>query len=78
LRNQVQHKKRHAVKLGHDWLTTRAWLHEYLMSRLEHGGPRKPLPPDYATPAGMDPIVPVPARRPAFSRRGYVPRGEEG
>jgi hypothetical protein len=50
LRNQVQNKKLHAVKLGHDWLTTRAWLHEYLMAREGHQGPRKPLPPHYVAP----------------------------
>jgi hypothetical protein len=31
------------------YLTTRRWLHEYLMSR-PHASGRKPLPPDYVAP----------------------------
>jgi hypothetical protein len=37
-------------RYGHERLTTRRMLHRYLLSRLEHGGPRKPLPPDYVPP----------------------------
>jgi excisionase family DNA binding protein len=50
-------------------------LHAYLASR-KRARPR-PLPPDYPTPAGMEPIVPHVPRRPASSRRGYVARGAQ-
>jgi hypothetical protein len=38
------------VQVGWHRYTTRRMLHRYLMSRTEHGGPRKPLPPDYVAP----------------------------
>jgi hypothetical protein len=37
-------------RYGRERLTTRRMLHRYLLSRLEHGGPRKPLPEDYVAP----------------------------
>ena len=35
------------VRLGHDRLTTRRWLHEYLMGRDGRNQQAAPLPPDY-------------------------------
>jgi hypothetical protein len=71
LRIQARAGRLRTVKPAHDLLTTRMWLHEYLRGREGRQGGHRPLPPDYVTPAGMDPIVPVPARRPATSRRTY-------
>jgi hypothetical protein len=42
--------KLEVFRYGRERLTTRRMLHRYLLSRLEHGGPRKPLPPDYVAP----------------------------
>jgi hypothetical protein len=50
LRQQARRNNLKTVKLAHDLLTTRVWLHEYLMAREQHPGPRKPLPPDYVAP----------------------------
>jgi hypothetical protein len=38
------------VRLGHDRLTTRRWLHEYLMGRDERNQHAAPLPDDYVPP----------------------------
>ena len=38
------------VRLGHDRLTTRRWLHEYLMGRDETNTHAAPLPEGYVPP----------------------------
>jgi excisionase family DNA binding protein len=43
-----------ARRIGHNWLTTRRKLHRYLAGRKR--GVVKPLPPDYVTPEGEEPI----------------------
>ena len=43
-----------AERPGHDWLTTRRWLHRYLAGRKR--GVVKPLPGGYETPEGEEPI----------------------
>jgi hypothetical protein len=51
LRVQALAGKLRTVKLARDLLTTRRWLHEYLMAADERDkGARKPLPPDYQAP----------------------------
>jgi excisionase family DNA binding protein len=50
LRQQVRKERLRTVKPGHDLLTTRTWLHEYLTSRDATFGKVKPLPPDYVAP----------------------------
>jgi hypothetical protein len=45
-----------AVKVARDWLTTRRQLHGYLAGRKSHGFAVKPLPADYETPNGEEPI----------------------
>jgi hypothetical protein len=47
---QARNGRLKTVKPAHDWLTTRVWLHEYLMAREGRQGGRKPLPPDYVAP----------------------------
>jgi hypothetical protein len=50
LRAQAQRKRLRTLQVARNYLTTRAWLHEYLMSREGHQGGRNPLPPDYVAP----------------------------
>jgi hypothetical protein len=51
LRVQANKGKLHTVRLGHDLLTTRRWLHAYLMEASERDrGRRLPLPADYQAP----------------------------
>jgi hypothetical protein len=55
LRNQARSRRSQparlqAVKLGHDLLTTRRWLHEYLTTRDETRQQAAPLPADYQAP----------------------------
>jgi excisionase family DNA binding protein len=51
LKNQIHNKRLQAVRLGHNWLTTRRWLHEYLMEASQRDrGRRLPLPADYQAP----------------------------
>jgi hypothetical protein len=50
LRNQARAGKLRTQKLGHDLVTSRRWLHEYLMSRDTQRGRTKPLPVDYRAP----------------------------
>ena len=55
LRNQALAGKLRTVKLAHDLLTTRRWLHEYLESRDDSRGAKPaPLPADYQAPDGPD------------------------
>jgi hypothetical protein len=49
LRLQARNGRLRTVQPARDLLTTRTWLHEYLMSRTPASG-RKPLPPDYVAP----------------------------
>jgi hypothetical protein len=51
LKQQIYRGKLRAVKLSHDYLTTRQWLHDYLTAAdAQTRGTRKPLPPDYIAP----------------------------
>jgi hypothetical protein len=52
LRAQRRRGRLRAEKIGRDWLTTRRWLHNYLIGRGNgyHGGRRVPLPADYRVP----------------------------
>ena len=51
LRIQVQRGKLHTVKLARDLLTTRRWLHDYLVNRDDSRGAQPlPLPPEYVAP----------------------------
>jgi hypothetical protein len=50
LRQQAGRKRLRTVQIARNHLTTRTWLHEYLMAREGRQGPRKPLPPDYVVP----------------------------
>ena len=52
LRAQRRRGRLQAEKVGRDWLTTRRWLHQYLITRGAgyHGGRRAPLPTDYQAP----------------------------
>ncbi len=52
LSNQARLGRFQSVKLSHTLLTTRVWLHEYIMSRATRQGRRKPLPADYVAPEG--------------------------
>jgi hypothetical protein len=54
LRHAAQRGHLRAERPGHDWLTTRRWLHRYLAGRKR--GVVKPLPADYQTPEGEEPI----------------------
>jgi hypothetical protein len=54
LRHSAQKGYLQAEKPGHDWLTTRRHLHRYLAGRRR--GVVKPLPADYQTPTGEEPI----------------------
>lgn len=48
---QIWRGKLRTVKLAHDRLTTRRWLHEYLAHRdTSRGGQPAPLPPIYVPP----------------------------
>jgi hypothetical protein len=49
LRVQARAGRLRSVKPAHDHLTTRRWLHDYLLSRSAQSD-RKPLPPDYVAP----------------------------
>ena len=53
LRDAARSGRLKAVRLGHDWLTTRRKVHHYLRGRSR--GPVKPLPAGYQTPEGEDP-----------------------
>jgi len=53
LRDAARAGRLKAVRLGHDWLTTRRKVHKYLSARSR--GPVKPLPADYQTPEGEEP-----------------------
>jgi hypothetical protein len=50
LRQQAGRKRLRTLQVARNHLTTRVWLHEYLMAREGHQGPRKPLPADYVAP----------------------------
>ncbi len=51
LRGQVRMGKLKIQRFGHERLTTRRWLHEYLMGADERDkGRRKPLPEGYVAP----------------------------
>jgi hypothetical protein len=50
LRNQARAGKLRTQKLGHDLVTNRRWLHEYLVSRNAQRGRTKALPADYQAP----------------------------
>jgi hypothetical protein len=50
LGNQARAGKLQTILLGHTRVTTRRWLHDYLTSRDQHQGPRKPLPEGYQAP----------------------------
>jgi excisionase family DNA binding protein len=54
LKQAAQDGRLQAERPGHDWLTTRRNLHRYLAGRKT--GRRPPLPPDYQTPEGEEPI----------------------
>jgi hypothetical protein len=48
LHNQARAGRLQSWRTGHERLTTRLWLHAYLVSRESH--PARPLPPDYVAP----------------------------
>jgi excisionase family DNA binding protein len=51
LKNQVRNGRLRAVKPGHDLLTTRAWLQDYLTGRSKAGGAhRRPRPEGQSAP----------------------------
>jgi hypothetical protein len=50
LREQTRRGKLVTLRYGHERLTTRRLLHEYLLSREDGRGHTKPLPPDYQAP----------------------------
>jgi len=50
LRAQVRARRLRAEKLGHDLVTTRRWLHEYLTGRDETNTHAAPLPEGYVAP----------------------------
>jgi hypothetical protein len=47
---QVRRGKLRVIRYGHERLTTRRLLHDYLMAREEGRGHRAPLPADYQAP----------------------------
>jgi hypothetical protein len=49
LQGRAHQGKLRTICDGQRFLTTRRWLHEYLMSR-PHASGRKPLPADYVAP----------------------------
>jgi hypothetical protein len=53
LRDAARSGRLKAIRLGHDWLTTRRKGHHYLSARSR--GPVKALPADYQTPEGEEP-----------------------
>ncbi len=50
LSNQARAGRLQSIKLGNTLVTTRVWLHEYLLSRETRQGRRKPLPEGYVAP----------------------------
>jgi hypothetical protein len=54
LGEQVRRNKLGIVRFGHERLTTRRLLHEYLAGREEGRGHRKPLPSNYVAPEERD------------------------
>jgi hypothetical protein len=54
LRHAAQRGYLRAERPARDWFTSRRWLHHYLAGRKR--GVVKPLPPDYQTPDGEEPI----------------------
>jgi hypothetical protein len=57
LQRQALRGKLQTIKPAHDRFTTRRWLHLYLGGRTgPQGGTPAPLPPDYQTPDGEEPI----------------------
>jgi hypothetical protein len=51
LHEQAMQRRLRTVKLGYNRLTTRRWLHEYLMQAGAHAKERfRPIPEDYAPP----------------------------
>jgi hypothetical protein len=50
LDEQMRRGKLQVLRYGHERLTTRRPLHEYLMAREEGRGHRAPLPADYQAP----------------------------
>jgi len=51
LSNQARAGKLQTKLLGRTRITTRVWLHEYLVARDAHQGPRKALPESYQDPS---------------------------
>jgi hypothetical protein len=49
LRRYARQRRLRTIRRGQRYLTTRRWLHAYLMSRKPESG-REPLPPDYVAP----------------------------
>jgi hypothetical protein len=56
LRQAAVEGRLEAQQIARNWLTTRQQLHRYLAGRKSHGFEAKPLPADYQTPPGMEPI----------------------
>ncbi len=50
LRNQALNGRLQTVKLAGNHVTTRRWLHAYLVSRGDTNGRAAPLPADYRAP----------------------------
>jgi hypothetical protein len=51
LRKQARARKLRTVRSRREWLTTRRWLHEYLLAATRRDkGARKPLPEGYISP----------------------------